>query len=112
MSIAAAIADTRTTDRFARPHLRSTDSAASKAFDLTALLPPPMDPAAASHRLSRLTPRQQRVLGMVLAGHRSKTIAADLGVSQRTVENHRAAIMKKTGARSVPELVRVALGAA
>ncbi len=71
---------------------------------------PPVDPAA-GHRLAALTPRQRCVLGMVLAGHRSKTIAADLGLSQRTVENHRAAIMKKTGARSVPELVRIALGA-
>ncbi len=78
--------------------------------DLAAALPP-VDPAA-GHRLAALTPRQRCVLGMVLAGLRSKNIAADLGLSQRTVENHRAAIMRKTGARSVPELVRIALGAA
>ena len=48
---------------------------------------------------------------MVLAGAPSKNIAADLGISQRTVENHRATIMRKTGARSLPELARLALAA-
>jgi two-component system CheB/CheR fusion protein len=44
----------------------------------------------------------------VLAGHPSKNIAADLNISQRTVENHRASIMKKTGSRSLPALARLA----
>jgi len=61
--------------------------------------------------LATLTPRQTEVLDAVLAGKASKIIAYDLGISQRTVESHRAAIMEKLGARSVPELVRLALGA-
>jgi two-component system CheB/CheR fusion protein len=51
-------------------------------------------------------------MDLVLAGHPSKNIAADLGISQRTVENHRASIMKKTGSKSVPALARLALAAA
>ena len=46
---------------------------------------------------------------MVLAGDPSKNIAADLGISQRTVENHRMQIMKRTGCRSLPALARMAL---
>lgn len=67
---------------------------------------------AAARHLAGLTERQHEVLDMVLAGHPSKNIAADLGISQRTVENHRAAIMRKTGAKSLPELARLAVAAA
>ena len=45
----------------------------------------------------------------VLAGQPSKNIAADLNISQRTVENHRASIMKRTGSKSLPALARLAL---
>jgi two-component system CheB/CheR fusion protein len=65
---------------------------------------------AAGH-VAELTPRQRQIMDMVLAGHPSKNIAADLGVSQRTVENHRASIMKKTGSKSLPALARLALAA-
>lgn len=60
--------------------------------------------------LDRLTPRQREVMALILAGHPSKNIAADLCISQRTVENHRAAIMHRTGATSLPALVRLSLG--
>ena len=66
----------------------------------------------AAQRVAGLTPRQHEIMSMVLAGHPSKNIAADLGISQRTVENHRAAIMEKTGSKSLPALARLALAAA
>ncbi len=66
---------------------------------------------AAAQHVAGLTKRQHQIMDMVLAGHPSKNIAADLGISQRTVENHRAAIMAKTGATSLPALARLALAA-
>ncbi len=66
---------------------------------------------AATH-LEGLTARQHQIMELVLAGHPSKNIAVDLGISQRTVENHRAAIMKKSGTKSLPALARLALAAA
>ncbi|HUZ64295.1 MAG TPA: LuxR C-terminal-related transcriptional regulator, partial [Acetobacteraceae bacterium] len=59
-----------------------------------------------------LTARQREIMDRVLAGEPSKNIAADLGISQRTVENHRAEIMKRTGASSLPALARLAMAAA
>ena len=63
---------------------------------------------AAAICLDGLTPRQHQIMDMVLAGERSKNIATDLGISRRTVENHRAMIMKKTGSKSIPALARLA----
>jgi two-component system CheB/CheR fusion protein len=63
---------------------------------------------SAAKRLAGLTSRQREIMKLVLDGHPSKNIAADLHISQRTVENHRAAIMKKSGSRSLPELARLA----
>jgi two-component system CheB/CheR fusion protein len=67
---------------------------------------------SASAHLAGLTTRQREVMDRVLAGQPSKNIAADLGISQRTVENHRAGIMKRTGSKSLPALARLALLAA
>jgi two-component system CheB/CheR fusion protein len=67
---------------------------------------------AATDHIASLTSRQHQIMEMVLAGHPSKNIAADLKISQRTVENHRASIMKKTGVKSLPALARLAVAAA
>jgi two-component system CheB/CheR fusion protein len=66
----------------------------------------------AVNRIAGLTPRQRQVMDMVLTGLPNKNIASDLGLSQRTVEHHRAAIMEKTGCKSLPALARLALLAA
>ena len=72
---------------------------------------PAATPDAAASRIATLTVRQREILEHVLAGQPSKIIAADLGISQRTVDNHRAAIMRKTASKSIPALVRTALAA-
>jgi two-component system, LuxR family, response regulator FixJ len=60
-------------------------------------------------RLARLTPRELQVLRLLAAGKSNKQMAGDLGVSQRTVEIHRAHLMHKTEATSVAQLVRMLL---
>jgi two-component system, LuxR family, response regulator FixJ len=62
-------------------------------------------------KLELLSPREREVLDGLLAGLPNKTIAFDLAISPRTVEVHRARVMDKMGARTLPELVRLALGA-
>jgi two-component system CheB/CheR fusion protein len=61
--------------------------------------------------IGKLTERQLQVMSLILAGFPNKIIAADLGVSQRTVENHRAAIMRRTETRSLPELAKLSIAA-
>jgi two-component system response regulator FixJ len=67
--------------------------------------------AEASARLKLLSPREREVLQGLLAGLQNKTIAFNLAISPRTVEIYRARVMDKMGARSLPELIRLALAA-
>ena len=60
-------------------------------------------------RLQSLTPREREVLSLVTAGKPNKVMAADLGVSQRTVEIHRARVMEKMAAASLAQLVRMVM---
>ncbi len=62
-----------------------------------------------AYSIAMLTRKQTQILELILAGHPSKNIAADLGISQRTVETHRAAIMRKTCSKSLAALVQTAL---
>lgn len=67
--------------------------------------------AQAAARLDALTPRERTVLRGLVSGQPNKVIAHELGISPRTVEAHRAAMMEKLGARSLAEAVRLALAA-
>jgi two-component system response regulator FixJ len=58
-------------------------------------------------RIESLTPREKQVMAMVVDGAANKVIAIDLGLSERTVEIHRAKVMEKMGARSVAHLVKL-----
>lgn len=61
------------------------------------------------HRLASLTPREKQVMNFIVDGSANKVIAIDLGLSERTVEIHRAKVMEKMGARSVAHLVKLHL---
>ncbi|PWC88485.1 nitrogen fixation protein FixJ [Azospirillum sp. TSH100] len=78
--------------------------------------PASMSPAASAPpevltRLSALTPRELDVLRWLVAGKSNKVIAFELSISPRTVEIHRARVMEKMQADSLPTLVRMAIAA-
>ena len=94
-----------------------------KPFDDTAILaslaeamekhahriaPKSIDPELAA-RLESLTAREREVLDLLVSGDPNKVIAYRLDISPRTVEIHRARVMEKMQARSLPELVRMAM---
>ena len=59
--------------------------------------------------LARLTPREREVMARVVAGQHNRDIAAELGISARTVEVHKARMMDKLGVNNVADLVRLNL---
>jgi two-component system CheB/CheR fusion protein len=67
--------------------------------------------AAAAMRLAALTRRERDVMSLIVAGLANKEVAGRLGINRRTVEAHRATIMKKMGARSLSDLVRFEMAA-
>jgi len=64
--------------------------------------------ASLDERYERLTPREREVLTFVVAGFANKVTAVELGTSEITIGVHRGQIMRKMGARSLAELVRLA----
>jgi two-component system response regulator FixJ len=62
---------------------------------------------SARQRIAELTSREYEVLHHLVGGRSNKETAASLGISPRTVETHRARIIEKTGAKGLPELVRL-----
>lgn len=67
--------------------------------------------AFVSARFERLTEREREILALITAGHQNREVAAQLGISPRTVEVHKARIMEKLGCRSLAELIRVNIAA-
>jgi len=64
-----------------------------------------------SDRILQLTPRETEVMDLIVDGRPNKVVAHDLGISERTVEIHRARVMKKLGATSLAHLVRMCIRA-
>ncbi len=62
-------------------------------------------------RIALLSRREREVLDRLIIGHQNKMIAYELGISPRTVEIHRSRVMAKMQAKSLPQLVRMALTA-
>jgi two-component system response regulator FixJ len=58
-------------------------------------------------KLGMLTPRETQLLKLIVGGFANKNIASELGISIKTVENHRASLMAKTGALNAADLVRM-----
>lgn len=58
----------------------------------------------------KITPKEKQILGMIVQGYNSREIADKLFLSIRTVDNHRANMMKKTQAKNTADLVKMAIG--
>ncbi len=65
----------------------------------------------AASRIASLTQREREVMELLIQGKRNKTIASELGISNRTVEAHRAKIMEKMQAHSISDIMRITYAA-
>jgi two-component system, LuxR family, response regulator FixJ len=65
---------------------------------------------SAARRLAPLSPRERQIFGLLVRGRTNKAIATSLNLSVKTVEDHRAAIMRKTQANSLAQLIDLATG--
>ncbi len=63
----------------------------------------------AIERMARLTPRQRQILDLIVDGRLNKVAAQELGISTRTLENHRSELIARTGVKNFAELVRLAI---
>lgn len=68
-----------------------------------------LERSRAADAIGRLTEREREVMDLVVGGNTNKSVAAELGISEKTVEAHRSRVMQKTAARSFSELVRISL---
>jgi|DEB0MinimDraft_3_1074331.scaffolds.fasta_scaffold25212_1 two-component system response regulator FixJ len=65
--------------------------------------------ADAAERFGRLTAREREVLALITDGRLNKETAHELGISPRTVENHRLRLMEKVGVKTFAQLVRLTI---
>jgi two-component system response regulator FixJ len=82
---------------------------ATMTFEPTQARPLDSESIEAAKRIARLSPRERQVLDRIVAGRMTKQIAHDLGISVRTVEEHRARMLARLGTRSPAEAVRLAV---
>ncbi len=88
-------------------HADSLIAAVKRAFDQNA----EAAKGAPTAKMAVLSARENEVLNGLLLGKSNKIIGRELGISERTVECHRANVMRKTGAGSIAELVRMSIAA-
>lgn len=84
-------------------------AAITEAFHRTPAIQAPREDDPSKNRLAQLTPRETEVMERVVAGRHNREIAAELGISPRTVEVHKARMMDKLGVGHVADLVRLQL---